>query len=673
MSSFDSFIRELTSIFLSVNVQTYSPESNYGFALRPTQVVWGRTGNDFLTGYNPNLNKVGDFQIDIFIGDQELSTLPDPKPRKWSDTFILGDWRQAYYTKGNALLLGLNDLAFIVDFEPNLDKIQLKGSSADYELIPIDNLTAIVSVKNNSFDVVGVLPVKGLTKQGNYFQYMGDKRPTLSPIHASVQQFGSVGIDLGISSVTDKLGNIYTVGSSNGSLTNSKSISSFNSWITKHDSNGKKLWTRQFNKPDANFAFDIAIDQQNNLYVSGYTYGNLVQPRQGAVSDAWLGKFNSNGTQLWLKQFGTDVINSSFSVDVTNQGNVVISGYTVKPSKDGAAFLSTDDTWVAQYDSNGKRLWFSEFGTPASLTNLDFDESYSVTASPDGSVYSSGWTLGNLGGKNAGLYDVWVAKHNSVGKLEWIKQLGSKDHEWAWDMDTDSQGNVYVTGWTLGNLGGANKGSYDAFVAKYNPQGAKIWVKQFGSAGDDNALGINIKNDSIFLTGMTNGNLAGANKGSYDGWVANYDLNGTQKWIKQFGSANYDYINDVTVDNNNRLYVTGFTQGSLGNFNSGATDAWLLKANARSGQLLSFPGTKEPIKNSLLNNHGIKPITNTPSTNQNLLRFNQSKNELISLLSTKTGSISPPNPLSQLNSNSLGGLTQHLINPIAEAVNPYTL
>jgi hypothetical protein len=54
--------------------------------------------------------------------------------------------------------------------------------------------------------------------------------------------------------------------------------------------------------------------------------------------------------------------------------------------------------------------------------------------------------MGDLGEKNAGLYDVWFAKNSNNGQLEWIQQLGTKDYEFPKGIDTDSQGNVYITG-----------------------------------------------------------------------------------------------------------------------------------------------------------------------------------------------------------------------------------
>jgi hypothetical protein len=228
--------------------------------------------------------------------------------------------------------------------------------------------------------------------------------------------------------------------------------------------------------------------------------------------------------------------------------------------------------------------------------NNAFDESYNVTVGNDGSVYATGWTLGDLAGNNAGLYDAWLGKFdNNTGQVQWLKQFGTSDYEWSWGVATDSQGNVYTTGWTLGDLAGTgNAGSYDVWLTKYDSQGNRVWIKQFGTSGDDQAFRINIdSNDNINLTGYTNGDLGGANAGSFDAWVAQFDTDGNLAWIQQYGSSDTEQANGITSDNAGNVYLTGLTQGSLGAPNAGSFDSWLAKIDAATGNLKDFSGTSQ--------------------------------------------------------------------------------
>ena len=108
-------------------------------------------------------------------------------------------------------------------------------------------------------------------------------------------------------------------------------------------------------------------------------------------------------------------------------------------------------------------------------------------------------------------------------QVEWIKQLGSSGDDFSQGVATDSSGNVYISGSTRGALAGTNKGEYDAFVAKYNSSGKLLWKKQLGTSGYDSSSGVATdSNGNVYISGDTYGALAGTNKGSYDAWVAKY-------------------------------------------------------------------------------------------------------------------------------------------------------
>ena len=73
----------------------------------------------------------------------------------------------------------------------------------------------------------------------------------------------------------------------------------------------------------------------------------------------------------------------------------------------------------------------------------------------------------------------------------WTKQLGTSSGDGGRGVTTDSSGNIYVTGYTLGGLdGNTNSGSYDIFLVKYNSSGTKQWTKQLGTSHWDSGRGV---------------------------------------------------------------------------------------------------------------------------------------------------------------------------------------
>ncbi|WP_084544454.1 SBBP repeat-containing protein [Chroogloeocystis siderophila] len=558
-----------------VSLNLYTPGSDLAAGFRQNQLIAGRYGNDVLIGLDPVADNSSQLQFDIFLADFEVPGLSPSPARSFANKFFLGDWQQPYYANN-----GNYDFAVALNFNPSQDVIQLHGTSADYQLVESSLGTAISFQEGNNSDFVAFVPlVSDLNLNGNYFQFVGDTPPE-GPVLNKAQQLGTSKFDIASGVSTDGAGNVYLVGGTTGDLGtipgSDSNIGSRDAWVARYNSDGNLAGIVQFGSSEFDTTYDIATDQEGNAYITGVTQGNLAGPRQGASSDTWVAKYDSQGNQKWIQQYGTDIINTSLAIDIDDDGNVYQAGFTVKA---GGVIGYQDDFWVTKYDTNGTHLWFSEFGDPNS-----FDECYGIAVSSQGNSYLTGWTLGDLTGEgNAGAYDTWVAKYDTNGNQEWIQQFGSSDYEFAWDIAVDSQGNSYATGWTLGDLGGENAGSYDAWIAKYDTNGNQEWIQQFGGSGADEAFAIDIDvNDNIFVTGYTDDVLEGVNKGEKDAWVAKYNTDGDQLWIQQFGTPNTDFAGSIAADNFGSLFVVGNTDGSLGGTNAGSWDGWLAKLNSNS-------------------------------------------------------------------------------------------
>jgi hypothetical protein len=580
-----------------IKLQAYTTGSDIAAAFQPSQINWGRTGNDILIGYN-SLNSTQDLStLDILVGDLEIPLLVEPYPRNWHNKYILGDWQKPYYANGDPFLLGLNDFAVIIDFEPNQDLIQLNGKASDYQTFEFF-LSTVIWHKQEIFpgisvpDIVAIIPSTGLDLNASYFQYTGYAPPAPSLIQAT--QIGSAAFELGNSITIDKNGYVYVAGGTSSDL-GGPNQGNRDVWFAKYDGTGNEIWRKQFGSTSFDFAFAIAVDQKGDIYLTGVTEGDLFNAKSGDVSDAWLAKFDSDGNAIWQKQFGNDddsfYLHNSYAIDVDASGNVSLSGTSVKATTEGAALPTTNDAWVARFDTNGNQQWFQQFGTPNDL--VAFEESYALTLDKEGNAFTAGFTTGAIGSTPYnGLYDAWLAKNDKNGNQLWAKNIGTTDFDWAWGVDTDSEDNVYVTGWTLGNLGGTNAGSYDAWLAKYDNDGNQEWVHQFGTSGDDEAFGIKVDSyDNVYVIGYTDGAFTGkTNAGDYDAWVAKFDNLGNQQWVQQFGTAGTDHAYDITgIDSS--VYITGLTDGSLGTANQGSFDAWVVKLNGENGNIENFTDT----------------------------------------------------------------------------------
>lgn len=567
------------------------------------KLVWGRHGSDQMIGFNSSADVDGERRIDLLLGDfideQLFGSTPGPY-RSWRDTFVLGDWKQPYYFE-NDKTLGANQFALITDFNPNEDIIQLHGTAQDYQLVETSQGTAIFLRQENSLDLIGVVggvPVKSLSLEADYFDYQGNTPPETSL--AQAEQIGTDGNDYLFNSSVDEEGNLYVGGGTDGSLAE-QNLGARDAWLSKYDSLGNQQWSKQFGSSEAELIWDIHTDQ-DSVYVTGNTSGELGDNTNQGGIDVFLAKYDSDGNQEWIKQFGTPTFEDIASVTTDASGNIYLSGHSIGSlggdnanqgdllgqGVDGG--IPSTDPYVIKLDSNGNELWRKQLGS------VTLDDNWGVATDQDSNVFIGGNTKGDFGGQNAssaGEYDAWIAKLDSNGQEEWVEQFGTTDYDFLWDLETDSAGNMYATGWTLGDLGGANTGSYDIWLAKYDTNGNQQWVKQFGTSGDDApfADGIEIDaHDNVFLTGYTDGDLGGTNAGSRDAWAAKYDTHGNQEWIQQFGTPDYDTASTAGADTYGNLYVSGTTGGSLGDSNAGSYDGWVAKLEADTGAIQDFSG-----------------------------------------------------------------------------------
>ncbi|MCA9229641.1 MAG: SBBP repeat-containing protein [Planctomycetales bacterium] len=106
---------------------------------------------------------------------------------------------------------------------------------------------------------------------------------------------------------------------------------------------------------------------------------------------------------------------------------------------------------------------------------------------------------------------------------EWTEQLGSTSDDVSYGVSADGLGNVYISGFTRGDLGGTNAGDHDAFVSKYDAAGTLLWTEQLGSTSVDESLGVSADGlGNVYISGITYGDLGGTNAGDFDAFIAKY-------------------------------------------------------------------------------------------------------------------------------------------------------
>jgi hypothetical protein len=338
----------------------------------------------------------------------------------------------------------------------------------------------------------------------------------------------------------------------------------------------------------------------------GPTTGMFTVSRSGGTSSALTVNYTVGGTAT----AGSDYQSLSGSVVISvGQSSAQV---VVTPIDDGV-LGEGDETVIATLSPNAAYT----VGAPNSATVTIIDNSGNNTAPGSliwakraggastgdaglstavdglGNIYATGIIRGSVtfgqGEANqttltsAGGDDMFVAKYDSTGALQWAKSAGGTGLDRGLSIAADGSGNIYVSGLFNGSatfgLGEVNEttltsaGGNDIFVAQYDSSGALLWVNRAGGTGSDQGLSIAVNGfGNIYVTGLFNGSATFgqgqtnqttlASAGSDDIFVAQFDSSGTLQWVNRAGGAGSDQGVSVTADGAGNSYLTGFFSGS---------------------------------------------------------------------------------------------------------------
>ena len=334
---------------------------------------------------------------------------------------------------------------------------------------------------------------------------------------------GASNADSGTGIALDSSGNVFitgaftfTVNFGNGNIT---STGNYDIFVLKLNSSGEFQWVYTVGGTDADYASSLDVDSSGNLYITG-NFSGTVDFGSGAISgrggeDIFVLKLNSSGEFEWVFTAGGTQNDKGNAISVDENGNAVVTGYF---------------NYIANF-------------SPGSCTSN-------------------------------GSSDIFFLKLNSDGTLFSLHCEGGTGSDWGEGVDVDSDGNAYFTGefsrtvnfFGTGDITSEGVGSEDIFVVKLNSASAFQWVYTAGGNSDDHGLDINVDSSgNSYITGYFNGTLDFGNGniytgiGTWDLYVLKLDSSGETQWVYTAGELLTAAIGEgVDIDTSGNVYVTGY-------------------------------------------------------------------------------------------------------------------
>jgi hypothetical protein len=387
-----------------------------------------------------------------------------------------------------------------------------------------------------------------------------------------IKQFGTPESDVARALAPDAAGGAYILGDTEGAF-GGANAGLRDVVLARFDSAGNQAWVTQIGSAATEFGAAALADGAGGVIITGWTQGHLAGPGTWLGSnDIYLARYDQSGTRLWMSQFGTNGSDVGRGLAADGAGGFFLTGNTNRNLVAGSgASMGGNDIFLARYDGAGQRYWIVQLGTA-----LD-DIGRAVIGDGAGGVYLTGDTTGALV-SSAGERDAFLARYDAFGTQLWIRQIGTSADDFGYSLAQDDAGGVFIAGITRGDLAAPNAGDYDCFLARYDSLGNQMWVVQFGTPFWDEAFAINTDGTGgVFVAGTTLGDLAGPSAGGRDLFIARYDGLGNRLWITQAGSPMDENARSAASDGAGGVFITGETTGALGGPSAGSADIYLAR------------------------------------------------------------------------------------------------
>ncbi len=258
----------------------------------------------------------------------------------------------------------------------------------------------------------------------------------------------------------------------------------------KYNPDGTEAWSKLYDGLGNNEDYVVCIDIDNsgNIYTAGCSIG------AGSGQDLVLIKYNSSGTEQWLKRYngagnGGDAV---VSVKVDGAGNIIAGGYTDMGAGQRQNFLTL------KYDPSGNLMWEKQFNGSSNSTDL----ATAMTVDASNNIYLTGLTTQLFGTRLDSNYG--TIKYDPSGNLQWFAYYDGPNNsvDVSRSICVDINMNVYISGSSKG------AGSDDYATIKYSPSGAQQWVMAYNGTGNSNDYSSSVVADnagSAYVTGRSFG------------------------------------------------------------------------------------------------------------------------------------------------------------------------
>jgi hypothetical protein len=237
-------------------------------------------------------------------------------------------------------------------------------------------------------------------------------------------------------------------------------LPSFDMFLAKFDGDGNPIWSKSAHAEYEDRGLAVVCDNENNIYLAGQFSENIDffgQPIFNQIYNAgFVSKFNSNGDFQWFDKLAAGQV-LAYDITLDSQNKILVTGdflgQLVVWAQEGYHAISNPydkKIFVLKLDQQGNYQWAKAHGSNSEVS------SRTICTDSQNNIYIGGHfkcnfdqyrdSTGTAHWQSAGFRDQFVTKLNSTGSTIWKNQIGGQREDQCWGMDILENDYPIITG-----------------------------------------------------------------------------------------------------------------------------------------------------------------------------------------------------------------------------------
>lgn len=232
-------------------------------------------------------------------------------------------------------------------------------------------------------------------------------------------------------------------------------------YLVRTDSDASLVWETTFGGDSLDIAMSVTETSDGKILICGYTTENTA-----GESDVLLILTNNLGNILWEKRYGGPGPETADHVQITSDGNILITGST-------GSFTSNSDAYSLLTDIDGNIIREDYYGAQGG--DGGYDRANSAVETSEGNIAMTGESNDP---DNCGMYFILA---DCTGEMITETFHGNIFYDYSNDIVGTPDGGFLIVGATKDRYSCDN----NLFVVKLNENGEEVWAEEFGEESTD--------------------------------------------------------------------------------------------------------------------------------------------------------------------------------------------